>query len=59
MGVPLGLALAPACRAIRRLEEVDDGLWDAYYSYVRLGPMDERTYQVEDILGRRMRNPKV
>jgi len=41
------------------LEEVDDGVWDVYYSYVRLGQMDERTGQVEDALGRRMRNPKV
>ena len=41
------------------LEEVDDGIWDVYYSYVRLGQMDERTHRVEDALGRRMRNPKV
>ena len=41
------------------LEEVDDGIWDVYYSYVRLGQMDVRTYQVEDALGRRMRHPKV
>ena len=41
------------------LEEVDDGIWDVYDSYVRLGQMDERTYQIEDALGHRMRNPKV
>jgi len=41
------------------LEEVDDGIWDVYYSTVRLGQMDERLLRVEDALGRRMRNPKV
>ena len=41
------------------LEEVDDGIWDVYYSTVRLGQMDERLLSVEDALGRRMRNPKV
>ena len=41
------------------LEEVDDGIWDVYYSTVRLGQMDERLLRVEDALGRRMRNPQV
>lgn len=41
------------------LEEVDDGIWDVYYSTVRLGQMDERLLRVEDAFGRRMRNPKV
>ena len=41
------------------LEEVGDGIWDAYYSHVRLGQMDERILRVEDALGRRMRNPIV
>ncbi len=41
------------------LGEVDDGIWDVYYSTVRLGQMDERLLKVEGALGRRMRNPKV
>jgi hypothetical protein len=41
------------------LEEVGDGIWDIYYSHVRLGQMDERILKVEDALGRRMRNPQV
>ena len=41
------------------LEEVGDGIWDVYYSHVRLGQMDERILNVEDALGRRMRNPQV
>ena len=41
------------------LEEVGDGIWDVYYSHVRLGQMDERILKVEDALGTRMRNPKV
>ncbi len=41
------------------LEEVGDGVWDVYFSNVRLGQMDERLLRVEDALGRRMRNPKV
>ena len=41
------------------LEEVGDGIWDVYYSHVRLGQMDVRTLKVEDALGRRMRNPIV
>ena len=48
-----------ARRADIGLEEVDDGIWDVYYSTVRLGQMDERLLKVEDALGRRMRNPKV
>ncbi|HEY5646024.1 MAG TPA: IS481 family transposase [Pseudomonadales bacterium] len=39
------------------LEEVADGIWDVYYSTVRLGQMDERTFTVEDALGRRQRRP--
>jgi len=41
------------------LEEVGGGIWDVYYSHVRLGQMDERILKVEDALGRRMRNPQV
>ena len=41
------------------LEEVADGIWDVYFSTVRLGQMDERLLRVEDALGRRMRNPKL
>ncbi len=41
------------------LEEVGDGIWDVYYSYVRLGQMDERILKVEDALGRRMRNSQL
>jgi hypothetical protein len=41
------------------LEEVGDGIWDVYYSHIRLGQMDERILKVEDALGRRMRNPQV
>jgi putative transposase len=41
------------------LEEVGDGIWDVYFSHVRLGQMDERILKVEDALGRRMRNPQV
>jgi hypothetical protein len=41
------------------LEEVGDGIWDVYFSHVRLGQMDERILHVEDALGRRMRNPIV
>jgi transposase InsO family protein len=33
------------------LEEVGDGIWDVYYSDVRLGQMDERMLKVEDALG--------
>ncbi len=39
------------------LEEVADGIWDVYYSTVRLGQMDERTHTVEDALGKRQRRP--
>ena len=38
------------------LEEVGDGIWDLYYSHVRFGQMDERILEVEDALGRSMRN---
>ena len=41
------------------LEEVGDGIWDVYFSHVRLGQMDERILRVEDALGRRMRNKRV
>ena len=41
------------------LQEVGDGIWDVYYSRVRLGQMDERILKVEDAMGRRMRNPKM
>ena len=41
------------------LEEVGDGIWDVYYSTVRLGQMDERLLRVEDAFGRSMRNPQV
>ncbi len=41
------------------LEEVGDGIWDVYFSHVRLGQMDERILKVEDAMGRRMRNPQV
>jgi transposase InsO family protein len=37
------------------LEEVADGIWAVYYSTIRLGQMDERTYTVEDALGKRQR----
>lgn len=35
------------------LEEVGDGIWDVYFSHVRLGQMDERLLKVEDALGSR------
>jgi hypothetical protein len=41
------------------LEEVGDGVWDVYYSTVRLGQMDERILKVEDALGRRKRNGRL
>ena len=41
------------------LEEVGDGIWDVYYSSIRLGQMDEFILKVEDELGTRTRNPKV
>jgi putative transposase len=41
------------------LEEVGDGIWDVYYSDVRLGQMDERILKVEDALGRRKRNGRL
>jgi transposase InsO family protein len=34
------------------LEEVGDGLWDVYFSTVRLGRLDERRMRIEDKLGR-------
>lgn len=37
------------------LEEVDDGKWDVYFGFVRLGQMDERTFTIKDALGNRMR----
>ena len=63
MGSLKVVLLQPRLRALasfsRRLEEVGDGIWDVYYSHVRLGQMDERILKVEDALGRRMRNPQV
>jgi putative transposase len=41
------------------LEEVGDGIWDVYYSDVRLGQMDERILKVEDALGKRKRNGRL
>lgn len=41
------------------LEEVDDGRWDVYFSHVRLGQLDERTFTIKDALGRRTRRRKV
>ncbi len=38
------------------LEEVGDGIWAC--SPVRIGQMDERILEVEDALGRRIRNPR-
>jgi len=35
------------------------GIWDVYFTHVRLGQMDERILKIEDALGRRMRNPIV
>ncbi len=34
------------------LEEVGDGLWDVYFSRLRLGRLDERRMQIEDPYGR-------
>ena len=34
------------------LEEVGDGLWDVYFSHLRLGRLDERRMRIEDKLGR-------
>lgn len=41
------------------LEEVDDGRWDVYFSRVRLGQLDERTYTIKDALGKRARKLRV
>ena len=41
------------------LEEVGDGIWDVYYSDIRLGQMDERILKIEDALGRRKRNGRL
>lgn len=41
------------------LEEVGDGIWDVYYSDVRLGQMDARIFKVEDARGRRKRNGRL
>jgi hypothetical protein len=40
-------------------KRVGAGLWDVYYSNVRLGQMDERILEVENALAWRMRNPQV
>lgn len=37
------------------LEEVDDGVWDVYFGPLRLGQMDERTFTIQDALGKRRR----
>jgi hypothetical protein len=37
------------------LEEVGDGLWDAYFCRVRLGRLDERRMRIEDKPGRWIR----
>jgi len=37
------------------LEDVDDGKWDVYFGFVRLGQMDERTFTIKDALGNRKR----
>jgi len=34
------------------LEEVGDGLWDVYFSHLRLGRLDERRMRIEDRPGR-------
>ena len=34
------------------LEEVVDGLWDVYFSWLRLGRLDERRMRIEDPYGR-------
>jgi hypothetical protein len=34
------------------LEEVGDGLWDVYFSRLRLGRLDERRMRIEDAYGR-------
>ena len=33
------------------LEEVGDGLWDVYFSGLRLGRLDERRMRIEDPYG--------
>ena len=38
-------------------QEIADGIWDVYYSTVRLGQLDERTLTVEDAFGRTQRRP--
>ena len=37
------------------LEEVGDGVWDVYFSSVKLGRLDERRMRIEDALGRWVR----
>jgi putative transposase len=34
------------------LEEVGDGLWDVYFSRLRLGRLDERRMRIEGAYGR-------
>ena len=34
------------------LEEVGDGLWDVYFSRLRLGRLDQRRMRIEDPYGR-------
>lgn len=35
--------------------EIDDGEWDVYFGPLRLGRFHERTYLIEDALGRHRR----
>jgi len=51
--VPLSHLLEGQCIG---LEEVDAGIWDVYYSDVRLAQMDERILEVEDALVRVPKN---
>lgn len=41
------------------LEEVGDGVWDAYFGAVRLGWFDERSYRLIDAMGKGGRNSRV
>ena len=34
------------------LEEIDDGVWNLYYSTLNIGRLDERTMKIEDAFGR-------
>jgi hypothetical protein len=41
------------------LDEVGDGLWDVYFSTIRLGRLDERRMRIEDAQGRWVRGKVV